>query len=357
MPFGKRTFMVGAFPPPVQGMAVINDAMARVLSGRGRRVDVLNVAAIGLARGVGYHVSRVLRSLRCATKLAASACHGSDTVYMSVSGGNGQGYDLIFALLARVMRLRLTLHHHSFAYLETPSRLTRLLIRIAPTDTMHVVLSRGMEERLRLHYGVRCTQVLSNAAFMPSITDVAVPDRPLRTLGFLSNISREKGIFDFIGLMDACRDAGLDVKGVIAGPFQDRETEAMIMPLVRNRADISYIGPQYGEAKILFYKSIDALAFPTRYVNEAEPVTVHEALMHAVPVIAYGRGAISEILDGAQGHVVPIDEQFALAAVSVVRDWQHDRELLQAARTRSLACFQSLRKRSGESLRALAESI
>ena len=76
--------------------------------------------------------------------------------------------------------------------------------------------------------------------------------------------------------------------------------------LVRERLKhvrvIDYVGPRYGRDKDAFYDSIDVLVFPTQ--NEAEPLVVHEAIERGVPVIAYGSGAIPEIINSDCGRVV-----------------------------------------------------
>ncbi len=43
----------------------------------------------------------------------------------------------------------------------------------------------------------------------------------------------------------------------------------------------SYLGPIYGDAKTAFYGNLDVLLFPSNYVNEAEPLVIHEACERA----------------------------------------------------------------------------
>jgi glycosyltransferase involved in cell wall biosynthesis len=45
--------------------------------------------------------------------------------------------------------------------------------------------------------------------------------------------------------------------------------------------------------------------FPTKYVNEADPLVIHEALRNGVYVIACERGAIAETLGHGAGLAVP----------------------------------------------------
>src|SRR5680860_532784 len=82
---------------------------------------------------------------------------------------------------------------------------------------------------------------------------------------------------------------------------------------------LDYVGPQYGADKKTFFDSIDALIFPTRYANEAEPLTIHEAATHGLSVIAYGRGSIPEIVGSDCGLVIDPAETLAPAALAQIR--------------------------------------
>jgi len=349
--------MIGAFPPPVHGMAAINKAMSEKLIARHVSVGIINISASSLSRGAGYHLTRAGRCVRGLFRLLRHGGGETRHAYMSISGGWGQLYEIPFVLLLAARRLRLTFHHHSYANLTRPSPLLRLLIKMAPRDTLHIVLSPGMGRELKRIYGVSRILVLSNAAFMPDMKPVDIPERPFKSVGFLGNISEEKGILEFISLLDRCIGAGLQLDGVIAGPFQDEAARSGVMALVDERPYLRYVGPQYGEAKVAFFDSIDALIFPTKYANEAEPVTIHEALMRGVPVIAYGRGAIPEILEGPQGAVIPPEDEFAPDAARAIADWMKMGAGFREIRLLAFEHSKSIQSRASQSLQRWIDSI
>jgi len=338
-------------------MAVINHAVAGLLAEKAREVEIINVSSGTLARGLRYHWVRLRRTIHGMGRILRADNANPPSVYMSLSGGLGQAYELLFMLAARMKRFRITLHHHSYAYLSRRRLITRLVIAISPAGTQHVALSTGMANCLSRLYGVSNSYVLSNAAFLQDISASSTQARPLAKLGFLSNISKEKGIFDFISLVDACLESGLDVHAVVAGPFQDPETESIVMPLLEERDAIHYLGPQYGEAKTDFFRSIDVLVFPTRYANEAEPVTIHESLMQGVPVIAYGRGAIPEILDGAHGVSIPAEQEFVPHALNALKRWKEMGTAFSSVRHEALVQFRNIRFKALLSLDDLLEAI
>ncbi|MGB5147908.1 MAG: glycosyltransferase [Porticoccaceae bacterium] len=116
----------------------------------------------------------------------------------------------------------------------------------------------------------------------------------------------------------------MPVHAKLAGPFQDADTEQAVRERLRALPQVEYVGPQYGAAKDAFYAGIDALVFPTRYENQTEGIVNHEALSRGIPVIAYGRGCIPEIIGADCGLVIDPAEPFVPAALAKLENWLAD---------------------------------
>lgn len=331
--------MIGAFPPPVHGMAAVNAAVRDVLQQAGVTLTVIDLAAPGLDRSLAARLGRLPRVLRGLGRLASKRGSRNATLYMSVSGGLGQVYELAFLLLGRLRGMRLFLHHHSFAYLDRPGMLTRALVRTAGDDAVHIALSAGMAERLQRAYRAGRVIPVSNAVFFIVADAPAVVRSRLVTIGFLGNISAEKGAFEFLDLVAAAGNARLPVRARLAGPFEDAATEQAVRKRLASLPQVEYVGPQYGADKDAFYAGIDALVFPSRYINEAEPVTVHEAMSRGIPVIAYGRGCIPEIVGADCGLVIDPAEPFVPAALAKLQSWLADSAAFEAASQAAAARF------------------
>lgn len=302
-------FMVGAFPPPVHGLAMANEAMAKRLAGC---AHVVKFDTVGVRVGSGW-VGRLFRLgtgiavLRCAIM---AAVRRPSSIYISLSGGPGQLYDGMFALIGNLLHVPVFIHHHSFRYLNKPSRLARLVFHLAGRAT-HIVLCPDMAERLKQLYptSVRETLVLSNTALSPAAPGGHIRVRaghPL-TLGFLSNITPEKGIFAFFDVLSMLDRSGLQLHASVAGPVADTIRSEFDAALIRH-PQAKYVGSVSGEAKTKFYESIDLLVFPSRYENEAEPLTIIEAMGFGVPVLASDKGCIPSTLRRGGGVCVADDE-------------------------------------------------
>ena len=277
---------------------------------------------------------------------------------MSVSAGPGQIYEVLFVLCARLRGLRPYLHHHSFAYLDRRSPLTRLLFRLAGRSATHITLSQHMGARLKDLYQLENVVSVSNAVFLPEPqSDVPRNRLELETLGFLSNLSVEKGIFEFLDLMRATQERGLSVRGLLAGPFDDPGTEDEVRARLGTMGYVDYVGPQYDQGKNQFFSAIDVFVFPTQYRNEADPVVIHEATSRGIPILAFGRGCIPEIVNSDSGLVVLAGEPFVPAAMAKIQEWVDSPRAYRQASVAASAQFTSSVAEGTRTWRALLVEI
>lgn len=353
-----RTVMIGPFPPPVHGMATVNAAVRDALASRARPPEVLDTAARQLGRGPVVRLRRLARTARLLWRFATLPESGGANAYISVSGGFGKIYEALFVTIARRRGMELVLHHHSFAYLRSRDRLTRLLVCCAGGRAIHVVQCEQMAERLRLLYGVSEVVAISNAAILPRILFGSRRRRDrLRRIGYLSNISPEKGIFVFLDLACEIDRAGFDLDIVIAGPCVDDRTRNKLTRQLGTLRRASWVGPLYGEEKDGFLDGLDVLVFPTLYADETEGLVVLEALARGIPVLAYGRGCIPSLVDESCGLAVPVDQPFVGPALTRLRDWHRSPERLERASVAAAERFERIRTRSLPRFAALLDRL
>jgi glycosyltransferase involved in cell wall biosynthesis len=279
-------------------------------------------------------------------------------LYLALSGGLGQLFDWPYVLISRLLGRAIFVHHHSFAYIIAPSTLSRLLFA-GLRQEVHVVLSPHMGRELVRIYGLNeaNVRVVSNAAFFGVVPQPAFKhniEGPIR-LGYLSNISLEKGIVEFFAVLAELARAGIGYKAEIAGPIAT-SAQQTFSSLLASSADATYCGPLYGQAKQDFYGNLDVLLFPSNYANEAEPLVIHEAIRSGTYVIACERGAIADILANGAGLVIP-KSAFIVAAAACIQALHADRAELMRARNASLEQARRMRDSTGEYLSALVDEI
>jgi glycosyltransferase involved in cell wall biosynthesis len=311
-----RIVFVGQFPPPVNGLTFINSQLAEWLESVGYAIDIADMTGRSRRRGVAFHASRIGKSLSALVCLVKRSAIPKRTCYLTADGGLGLIYTAVIALVARCLGYRLFLHHHSFSYISRRRRLMRLTLICCGGRAIHVCLSPGMAHDLASSYRRSLHSVfLSNAAFVEAGAPMkATGLKQHITIGLLSNLTAEKGLYAFIEVLRMARCRGLAVDGILAGPIQG-EADAKFIGSLRNEfADsFEYRGPVYGQEKARFFFDVDVFVFPTMYLNEAQPTVIFEALAYGVPIISYDRGCIRSQV-GEAGYVIP-DEVDAISKI------------------------------------------
>lgn len=353
--------MVGPLPPPVHGIAVANEAMRRRLEDLGASVQAYDLSPRSLDRSLYVRLRRLRPFVRTALSLHRKRTTEVTALYMSVSGGLGQIYESVLAFIARVKGIPVFLHHHSYAYLSSPTARTRLLLAGAGAHATHIALSADMESRLRSLYGVTGpVVVVSNASL--AFDERQRPATRQMTgdavcLGFLSNISEEKGIFEFIDVLEHCKRERLPIRALIAGPFQDDDTRAAVLGRLQGLDNVAYRGAVYGADKVRFWEEIEVFLFPTKYVNEAEPIVVLEALANGVPVIATRRGSLGSMLNQACGALCDPDDSFVSIALCALTRWREDPDTYRQASVAAAEQFARISACSQAALDKLTREI
>ncbi|TBW09314.1 glycosyltransferase family 1 protein [Azotobacter chroococcum] len=345
----KRNLIVfmGPLPPPVHGFSEINLRMLDMLQNHAE------VFAFDLSPRHGT-IHTLLTPIKFTWKVISKK---PNSLYIGLSGGIRQWMDFTYIVLAKLFGIRVFIHHHSFAYINTPRKTLKARFQIVP-DAMHIVLCECMKSKLSNTYSIpeKNVIVLSNAAFISRTATTPLQQKTRKlTAGFLSNISREKGIFEFLTILEKAHLSGVEINAKIAGPVSP-EIQHEFKERLKLLPFITYIGAVYGEKKLEFLSSIDTLIFPTLYANEAEPVTIFEAMEQATPVIAFSRGCIAEQIPAGAGLVVKSTDNTHQEVIDYLRYLAEPENLLNAKKS-SHSAFIQASATGGVQLRNLFEEI
>jgi glycosyltransferase involved in cell wall biosynthesis len=351
--------MVGAFPPPVHGMSVINAGLYEHIRSRGAAPVVLNLAPASLSRTLFNRLGRCRNVAKALLKYLREVLAGRGTVvYVGLSGGWGQLYEALFVAIARVRGARIFLHPHSVAYLDRRSVTARLVVRLGGSSATHIVLCEGQGQTLRRCYlTVSRTRVVSNAAIMACVGTGNRTRSHVGRIGFLGNISREKGIDEVVAVAERLASQGAGIELYIAGPFENASVEKAVQNSVARLDTTKYLGPRYGVEKESFWELIDVLLFPSQYSNETAPLVVYEAMAHGVPVIAWERGCLSDMVSPSSGILVRREEDFVAVGVKQLLAWQRDPAVFAEVSKEAAKEFKRQREKNGDSLKSLLDEF
>ena len=352
---------VAPLPPPVDGASATSEEILKFLKTKAL-VRAANMSA-GRFSGWARHPARTFKTLSAIALLFRHAVNKNRVLYMTADGGHGMIYNILTATAGTLLRYRVFLHHHSFAYADRSTLWMALLSRILKRSGTHVVLCSKMENDLRARYPIGRTIELSNAAFLPPEPECKrdrhnMSKGPLK-LGFLSNLIIEKGLDTSIELFSAAKAEGLDVELVIAGPATDlKALEFIDEGRSRLGKTLTYLGPLYHEEKSAFLNEIDVLLFPSRYFNEAQPRVVLESLSFGRPVLTIARGCITSDMGKGSGLCARYSNSFVAEALPILRAWvKHPEQLNEAsniAKARSEELYLSGRRHLENLAQAMA---
>jgi glycosyltransferase involved in cell wall biosynthesis len=275
-------------------------------------------------RPAAYHLSRLTRNLRATLSVLR---HGlrerQPCACIFVDGGLGQYYTILHVAAARLTGHRIVLRHHTFDYVDTTRRTFGFIAWLAGPRALHTMLCQAMDRKLRARYSsVHRSIVLSNASLSPPRQPGSEDASRTEVLGigFLSNLTREKGLFEVLELARRCFEDGLAVRFVLAGPIDRTEERVAVDAAIADMPEmLSYIGPVYGEQKTAFFDSIGAFVFPTRYRMEAQPNVLFEAMACGITVLSYDRACIGEDVRENAGFVYDLDSDFVEQALARLR--------------------------------------
>lgn len=355
----NKVCILGPQPPPRHGLSSVNEAMALIATQSGLDVLVLNTAPISLSQSLIVRFNRGMRVVRALFSLIRFGERNPNAcVYMSLSGGWGQLWEIIQIGLSRLLGLRIFLHHHSFRYIDADFWPMRLLVLIAGPRATHVMLGRVMETGFKRRYpAAKTTVVVSNAAFITSCSVSLKKSMAKVTFGHLANLSAAKGLDDILATAELSAEKGLPHEFLIAGPFETPDLAERYQPRIARLSNVRLVGAVYGESKNSFFEGIDIFLFPTRYRNEAEPLVILEAMSFGCPVIAFARGCIASMVNESCGLVINSDGDFPSTALSCVQEWLEQEGSLSRRSSAARTHFDGMKASSTKTLCALRASL
>jgi glycosyltransferase involved in cell wall biosynthesis len=355
----NRLIFIGAIPPPVHGMSWVNKVLLEHLKKEKNDLVIINSSPSFLEKFFESSIWKVTKAILFVLnfiKLFFYLITKKNTVYISLSGGNGLFFELGYVWLSQLFAQKILLHHHSFAYINENSHVMRFICKLAQKKGTHVLLSKTMANQFCSLYSLdkKSIFVQSNSVFMEQVEE---PNNTLgvRTIGFLGNICTEKGIFRFLEIAGKLKSENIGF--LIAGPIIEPKIESAFKELISSGKNIKYIGSVYGERKREFYQSLDLLLFPSNYINEAEPLTIYEALSFGIPVIAWERGSIGDMISSTTGLLVTSHKDFTEEAVFFIISLVKNADTHKRLSNSSFLEFLDKKKIASDSFNKLINSI
>ncbi|MDD0838246.1 glycosyltransferase family 4 protein [Curvibacter sp. HBC61] len=304
----SRLVVSAALPPPIHGQSTISLAMIKIFIGAGfDSVKVINSSPRSLNRSLKYHLLRLFSLFLTVFNLLVFRFFSLDVVFYTVyESGYGVFYNFVSCGIARLLGYRIFLHHHTSRHILRRSGFFSVLVMLLGKSCTHVVLADKMRLNIVAMYPtISKVYVLPNIALLKFDGDGShlrhFDTSGYYTFGLLSNLTVEKGAVDVLDAVRYLIDRGLRVRLLLAGPVVDDEVRCAIERFAIDFPNVlNTIGPITNNSeKINFYSNVDFFLFPSKYIFEAQPLVLIEALSSGCICIASDVGYISDILANA----------------------------------------------------------
>jgi len=329
--------VIGTLPPPHTGMTIATKAIVDHMAEQ-CELRTVNISHPKYYRGWRWRFIKALQSLRALGLLLLFPRHATSYLYTVANSGLGLWYNVAIALIARCRRYRLFLHHHVWSYVSNHDWRMALLNRLMGASGVHIMLCSKMVCRFRDQYKNDQSFLVLPNDFVLLSQERRAPSRCRGgfRLGHISNLSIEKGLDLVLSTFATLRDSNQEVSLILAGPLVSKRASRLLRDAQgKYPGTIDYRGATYGIRKREFFCDIDVFLFPTRYVNEAYPLVLTEALFYGVPVVCYDRGCIPQLVGESGGIVLDSSADFVRGSYPTLARWISDPEEFHAARDRA----------------------
>lgn len=323
-PTPQTVFVVGRFPPPLDGQAIATRRLAQLLEPHCdlRRIDLSTGSAAKAQSEVRFRAGHIAHyaSARGQIRSALRAAPNATILWTGVSGSTlGHYRDILVSLPAfrRCHRVHAVVHWGNFDELFRSPK-TRITARsMLDRLTSIVFLNQLLRDRCRDFVPDSKARIIPNTideSIQLSSDEVETKqrvrkDRKVFRLLYLGSMTPSKGWKDAVFATEIMHKKGLSVELDLVGRWESDDDKASFTDHVV-RGGLGSVVHHHGavsDRTLLkeMYARSDAFLLPTYYPTEAQPLTIIEALNAGTPVISTSHAGIPEMIaDGKEGFLV-----------------------------------------------------
>jgi glycosyltransferase involved in cell wall biosynthesis len=188
----------------------------------------------------------------------------------------------------------------------------RMLTRFFLDDIHLILLSPMLEDDFKQVQTYKSVSYLPNGVedtldddrFQTMLTARYANPEPLNIL-YLSNMIKSKGYFNVLELANQTKERPIHYH--FAGGWQKDADKKEFFEYIQSNDltnTVTFHGFVNGEQKRTLFENAHLFIFPTRYHNEAFPLSLLEAMSYGLPSLATDEGSIPYILDDQCGIII-----------------------------------------------------
>lgn len=297
-----KAVLVGPFPDPVTGVSFANQALKQFLSDHEVKVYEINtISKLGVSSKGGDHFSLIKMIEFLLIYLRAGKILRSDVAYFTP----GQTFYGVakyapFIFLCRLFNVPYIIHLHGNYLGKEYQRLKggkrKIFAGLIGRASAGIVLSESLKKNFKGLLPENKVYIVKNFVSEDLVlSDISSKSYQRPVILYLSNLMREKGIFEFLDALEILDQKSIDYHAIVAGGIETGLRDLLLERMEKNR-NIRYEGIVKGEKKKAIFLESNIFVFPTYYTMEGQPIAILEAMATAnIPIVTPHAG-IPDIL-------------------------------------------------------------
>ena len=302
----RKIIIIGPLPEPTTGVSLANKVVYNILKEHpDYEVSAINTSYTRFDEALGkftmhkllFNLSYFFKAFRVISKEIIYITPGQTFFGVLKYAG--------FILLGSLFQKKIIIHVHGNHLGNEYRQLTGLKKKIfyflLSKTTKGVVLSESLKLNMTPFIADENVVVLQNFA-----EDYIAAKAPLKSFEklqiiYLSNLMKEKGIYDLIGALRLLEQSGIPYEAKVAGAI-DSSQKSEIEKGLTTLENTSYLGIVKGTQKKELLDWGNVFVLPTYYQMEGQPISILEALATGNVILTTAHSGIPDIIrDGVHG--------------------------------------------------------
>lgn len=227
--------------------------------------------------------------------------------YVTPNAKGGAFYkDFFVIILLKILNQKIIIHYHNKGVSEKQEKFfDNLLYRIFFRNLKVILLASNLYQDIKKYVDKKDIYICPNG--IPVHNDTPTTSKEEFNILFLSNMMKEKGVWDLLQACAILKEKGKNVKTHFVGKWSDITENKFKTEIEKKglKGDAFAYGAKYGDEKVLFLQKANVFVFPTYYNNECFPLVLLEAMEQSLPSISTNEGGIADIIEeGKTGFIV-----------------------------------------------------
>jgi len=286
--------------PPVNGVTLMSEEVISALKRYNYNPIVINLGLSNNLNDIGsFDISKVLSYFRIQLRIFLSILKFRPKIIYATFPPNGLSFlkETPLILVAKLFGIKIITHIHGRGLTKIKSY--KYMYQFLYSDLIRIHLSTSLfKENVRFINKNSCDYILPNGLKDEGSICMKRNNKKDFKIVYFGNISKEKGILDFLATIEKVLHIDNTIRVEIAGKFISTKIEELVKDIINSseylREKVCLYGPKYKENKLDFFADADLLFYPS--YNDAMPLVIIEAYMMSLPVLAYKEGGIQDML-------------------------------------------------------------